>query len=50
MPGRGQHLWRYLSKFDFRYNTRHMKDPERTLEAIKQTGGKQLIMRDSKLA
>jgi hypothetical protein len=45
-----QHLHRYLSEFDFRYNTREMKDGERTLTAIAQTGGKRLMLRDSKLA
>jgi transposase-like protein len=43
-----QHLHRYLSEFDFRYNSREMKDGERTVMAIKQTGGKRLMLRDSK--
>ena len=44
-----QHLHRYLSEFDFRYNERHVTDGERTLAAIKQTGGKRLMLRDSQL-
>lgn len=43
-----QHLHRYLSEFDFRYNSREMKDGERTVMAIKQTGGKRLMLRDSR--
>ena len=43
-----QHLHRYLSEFDFRYNSRELKDGERTVMAIKQTGGKRLMLRDSK--
>jgi len=42
-----QHLHRYLSEFDFRYNARKVTDGERTLQAIKQTGGKRLMLRDS---
>ena len=44
-----QHLHRYLSEFDFRYNERHVTDGERTLSAIKQVGGKRLMLRDSRL-
>jgi transposase-like protein len=44
-----QHLHRYLSEFDFRYNARKVTDGERTLLAIKQTGGKRLQLRDSRL-
>lgn len=43
-----QHLHRYLSEFDFRYNARKVNDGERTLQAIKATGGKRLMLRDSK--
>jgi transposase-like protein len=43
-----QHLHPYLSEFDFRYNSREMKDGERTVMAIKQTGGKRLMLRDSR--
>ncbi len=41
------HLHRYLSEFDFRYNARDVSDGERALLAIKQTGGKRLMYRDS---
>lgn len=43
-----QHLHRYLSEFDFRYNSRELKDGERTVMAIKKTGGKRLMLRDSR--
>jgi transposase-like protein len=43
-----QHLHRYLSEFDFRYNSRKEKDGDRTLMALKSTGGKRLMLRDSK--
>src|SRR5713101_1310487 len=44
-----QHLHRYLSEFDFRYNSRKEKDGNRTLMALKSTGGKRLMLRDSQL-
>src|SRR5260370_16209874 len=37
-----QHLHRYLSEFDFRYNSRKEKDGDRTLMALKSAGGKRL--------
>jgi transposase-like protein len=37
-----RHLPRYLGEFDYRYNTRKMKDGERTEQAIQQTAGKRL--------
>jgi transposase-like protein len=43
-----QHLHRYLSEFDFRYNSRKEKDGDRTLLAIKGASGKRLMLRDSK--
>jgi transposase-like protein len=43
-----QHLHRYLSEFDFRYNSRKEKDGDRTLMALKSTSGKRLMLRDSK--
>ena len=43
-----QHLHRYLSEFDFRYNARKIKDGERTLLAIKGVNGKRLKLRDSR--
>src|ERR1019366_2120821 len=42
-----QHLHRYLSEFDFRYNARKVTDGERTVLALKGTGGKRLMLRDS---
>jgi transposase-like protein len=42
-----QHLNRYLSEFDFRYNSREVSDVERRDLAIKQVGGKRLKYRDS---
>jgi transposase-like protein len=40
------HLPRYLGEFDFRYNTRKVKDGERTVRAIRQMAGKRLRYRD----
>jgi len=37
-----QHLHRYLSEFDFRYNARKITDGERALLAIRGTEGKRL--------
>lgn len=45
-----QHLHRYLSEFDFRYNSRKLKDGQRSLLAIKRVNGKRLKLRDSKEA
>jgi len=42
-----QHLHRYLSEFDFRYNSRKEKDGDRTLMALNSVGGKRLMLRDS---
>jgi hypothetical protein len=41
-----QHLHRYLSEFDFRYNSRDMKDGERCLLAIRKVTDKRLTYRD----
>jgi hypothetical protein len=41
------HLHRYLTEFDFRYNARDVSDVERRDIAIAQTGGKRLKYRDS---
>jgi len=41
-----QHLHRYLSEFDFRYNMRTVKDGERTMEALKGFEGKRLMYKD----
>lgn len=43
-----QHLHRYLSEFDFRYNARKLKDGDRSLLAIKGINGKRLKLRDSR--
>lgn len=43
-----QHLHRYLSEFDFRYNARKVSDGERSLMAVKGADGKRLMLRDSK--
>jgi transposase-like protein len=45
-----QHLHRYLSEFDFRYNSRKLKDGQRSLLAIKRVDGKRLKLRDSRAA
>jgi hypothetical protein len=42
-----QHLHRYLSEFDFRYNSRNVEDGERSLLAIQKVAGKRLMYRDS---
>jgi transposase-like protein len=42
-----QHLNRYLSEFDFRYNARNISDSERRELAIKKADGKRLKYRDS---
>ena len=42
-----QHLHRYLSEFDFRYNARKMNDGQRSLMAVKGADGKRLMLRDS---
>jgi len=40
-----QHLQRYLTEFDFRYNTRELTDTERAAEALKGISGKRLMYR-----
>lgn len=42
-----QHLHRYLTEFDFRWNLRDTTDGERTLLAVKGIEGKRLMYRDS---
>ncbi len=37
-----KHLDRYLAEFDYRYNTRRVKDGERTKETIRRVTGKRL--------
>lgn len=43
-----QHLHRYLTEFDYRFNTRKDSDSLRTMQALKKTAGKRLMLRDSK--
>jgi transposase-like protein len=43
-----KHLNRYLSEFDFRFNTRKISNGERTIEAIKGISGKRLLYKDCK--
>ena len=40
-----QHLYQYLGEFDFRYNTRSIKDGQRTIQAIGQGKGKRMMLR-----
>jgi transposase-like protein len=39
-----KHLHRYVSEFEFRYNTRRMDDGERTVRAIRAAQGKRLMV------
>lgn len=39
------HLARYCGEFDFGYNTRKLRDTERTAEAVKGARGKRLMYR-----
>jgi transposase-like protein len=41
-----EHLHRYLSEFDFRYNARAISDSERSIMALKSMEGKRLYYRD----
>ena len=41
------HLHRYLSEFDFRYNERNVNDAERSITALIGIEGKRLMYRDS---
>lgn len=38
-----KHLHRYLSEFEYRYNTRELEDGERTVLAIRKADGKRLL-------
>jgi transposase-like protein len=42
-----RHLHRYLSEFDFRYNSRNTSDGDRAMLAIQKVAGKRLTYRDS---
>jgi len=44
-----EHLHRYVSEFDFRWNTQNLNDGERTVEAIKGASGKRLRYSESKM-
>lgn len=41
-----RHLHRYLSEFDYRWNTRKMEDGQRTAQAIRSAAGKRLMYRE----
>ena len=41
-----KHLHRYVLEFQYRYNTRHLEDGERTVLAIRQAEGKRLLYRE----
>ena len=41
-----KHLHRYVSEFEFRYNTRHMDDGERIARVIRKAEGKRLLYRN----
>jgi transposase-like protein len=43
-----QHLHRYLTEFDYRYNSRKETDSMRTVHALKSSTGKRLMLRDSR--
>jgi transposase-like protein len=45
-----EHLHRYMSEFEFRYNFRHAEDGGRTLAAIKASEGKRLFYREPRTA
>ena len=42
-----QHLQRYVTEFDFRWNRRTMCDVQRGHSLLSQIGGKRLMYRDS---
>ena len=42
-----QHLQRYVTEFDFRWNHRKVCDSERARWLLSQAGGKRLMYRDS---
>ena len=42
----GSHyLSQYIAEFDFRYNTRHQTDGERTVAGLQKIEGKRLMLR-----
>ncbi len=42
-----EHMLRYLSEFDYRWNRRDENEGEATIETIRNTTGKRLMYRDS---
>ena len=42
-----RHLNRYLAEFHYRYNTRKVKDGERTVRMMRQAAGKRLMYQES---
>lgn len=44
-----KHLQRYLTEFDFRYNSREMEDSERAVLCVKGAEGKRLTYRGTKI-
>lgn len=44
-----EHLHRYLSEIEFRYNHRHIEDGPRTLQAIKGAEGKRLTYKETQV-
>lgn len=45
-----QHLHRYMSEFEFRYNYRELEDGDRAIKAIKMAEGKRLKYKESVIA
>jgi hypothetical protein len=42
-----QHLDRYVTEFEFRYNNRKIGDQERAKKAVEGTGGKGLVYKET---
>lgn len=42
-----EHLHRYMSEFEFRYNFSELEESQRTLQAIKGSEGKRLTYKES---
>jgi hypothetical protein len=41
-----KYIEHYLREFDWRYNARKLSDAERTIAALKMTGGKRLLLKE----
>lgn len=41
-----EHLHRYMSEYEFRYNHRHLEDGARTVAAIRGADGKRLMYKE----